>query len=391
MNNRNNGSMQRGRGIVIGILACLLILSLAPACRKRAKEGPPPPPAVTVAEPAQRRIMDYLDLTGSTQAIRTVQLQARVAGFLEKVLFQDGQFVKKDQLLFVIQQNTYQANLQQAEGAILQLDAQLKYAESQLARYSRLLSERGASQSDVDNWRYQRDSAAAGLVTARAKRDLAVLDLGYTEVRAPFDGRIDRRLKDPGNLVGSGENTVLVSINQVDPIYVYFNISDQDLSRLIAESRWVPGRLPAKVWPMYLGFHAEESYPHKGYLDFASISLTPTTGTLLLRGIFRNQDGKIAPGLYGRVRVPVKEREALLVPDEAIGHDQQGPYVLAVNGKNTVVRIGVKTGALVDNCRVIEQGLSGKERIVVKGTQKAIPGRPVTPERSVLPGKKAAS
>ena len=159
---------------------------------------------MTVAQPVQQAVTDYLDLTGNTQAIYTVQLVARVAGYLEKVLFQDGQRVKKGQPLFVIQQNTYEDNLRQAEAAVLQYRAQLQWTESQLSRYSNLIQHNAAAQSDVDNWRFQRDTAVANLRAAEAQRDLAKLNLDYTLVTAPFDGRMDRRLVDPGNLVGSG-------------------------------------------------------------------------------------------------------------------------------------------------------------------------------------------
>ncbi len=370
-------------GITVWGLYPLLLLSLA-ACGEKAKPTPPPPPTVTIAQPLRRPVTDYLELTGNTQAFKTVQLRARVAGYLEKVLFQDGQLIKEGQLLFLIQQNTYQENLRQAEAAIELQKTQMDYAEKELARYSNLLQQKAAAQTDVDNWRYQRDSARANLLAAQAKRDLARLDLGYTEVRAPFDGRIDRRLQDPGNLVGSGESTVLAEVNQIDPLYVYFNISDADLARLIGEAHWRPGQAREIQWPVLVGLLGEKDYPHRGRLDFASISLAPTTGTLLLRGIFPNPDGKMLPGLYARVRVPVKEGPSLLVPQEAIGYDQSGTYVLVVDEKNTVRRAGIRTGTLVDHLRVVEEGLKGQEWVVVKGVQKAVPGRTVTLEKADL-------
>jgi RND family efflux transporter MFP subunit len=360
------------------------ILILLLACEQKPTQAPPPPPAVAVAQPVRRPVTDYLELTGNTQAVMTVQLIARVAGYLEKVFFQDGQMVKKGQPLFLIQQDTYQDALRQAEGQILLQKAQLEYAEKQLVRFSNLFEQKATPQENVDNWIYQRDSAQANLKVAEAARDLARLNLDYTEVTAPFDGRIDRRLQDPGNLVGSGGNTVLAQMNQIDPIYVYFNISDADLARLMGEARWIPGAARAKPWPVYVGLLNETEYPHEGLLDFVSISLSPTTGTLLLRGIVPNPDGKILPGLYARVRVPIKEGPALLVPQETIGYDQRGSYVLAVNEENVVQRISVRTGTLVNHLRVVEEGLTEKDWVVIKGVQKATPGRRVTPEKQDL-------
>jgi RND family efflux transporter MFP subunit len=358
---------------------CLIIAVYVVACKKK-PPPPPPPPTVSVAQPVLRTVTDYLELTGNTQAVKTVQLVARVSGYLEKVLFQDGQVVKKGQILFLIQQNTYQDTLRQNEAQILLQKAQLDYAEKQLIRYSNLLEQKAASQENVDNWRYQLESAQANLQAAEAARDLSRLNLTYTEITAPFDGRIDRRLQDPGNLVGSGQNTVLAEVNQIDPIYVYFTINDLDLARLMKSARGIPGQDSSKKWPVSVGLVNEEDHPHPGHLDFAAISLTPNTGTLLMRGIFPNPAGKVLPGLYARVRIPVEKKTALLVPEVAIGSDQQGSYVLTVNEKNSVERRSIKTGAHVDNLRIIEEGLRGKERVIVKGLLRAIPGRQVTPE-----------
>ncbi len=368
-------------GRVAAWITVSLLLALQGGCKEQPKPQPPPPPKVTVAQPVRQAVTDSLDLTGNTQAIYTVQLVARVAGYLEKVLFQDGQRVKKGQPLFVIQQNTYEDNLRQAEATISQYRAQLQYAESQLTRYSKLIQEDAAAQSDVDNWRFQRDNAAANLRAAEAQRDLAKLNLNYTLVTAPFDGRMDRRLVDPGNLVGSGSSTVLAQINQIDPIYVYFNISDLDLARLLKITHGMPGPTDGRKWPVHAGLPSEEGYPHQGYLDFAAINLTTTTGTLLMRGVLPNPDGKILPGLYSRVRVPLEQKTSLLVPEVAIGHDQQGAYLLVVNDKNLVERRNITPGPAVESQRVIENGLAGGEWVIVNGLLKAAPGRQVTPER----------
>lgn len=373
-------AVRRIGAIAAWSLASVLVLVQA-GCRETPPPTPPPPPKVTVAQPVRQTVTDYLDLTGNTQAVYTVQLVARVAGYLEQVLFQDGQRVKKGQPLFVIQQNTYEDNLRQAEATILQYRAQLQYAESQLTRFSNLIQHNAASQSDVDNWRFQRDSAMANLRSAEAQRDLAKLNLQYTQVTAPFDGRMDRRLVDPGNLVGSDGNTVLANINQIDPIYVYFNISDLDLARLLQATGGIPGPSAARKWPVHAGLPSEDGHPHQGHLDFAAISLTTTTGSLLMRGVLPNQDGKILPGLYTRVRVPLERKPMLLVPGVAIGHDQQGAYLLVVNDQNVVERRNVTTGPAVEARRAIASGLTGGEWVVVNGLLKAAPGRQVTPER----------
>jgi RND family efflux transporter MFP subunit len=289
--------------------------------------------------------------------------------------------VKKGQLLFLIQEDTYIDNLHQAEGQVLAQKAQLHYAQSQFTRYSELLPDKAAAQSDVDNWRFQRDLAEANLKAALANEELARLNLGYTRVTAPFDGRIDRRLQDPGNLVGSSAaNTNLAQIIQVDPIYVYFTVGDADLARLMKTTRGTPGNDVAAKWPVFVGLVSEEGYPHRGYIDFTATNVSTSTGTLQMRGVLSNPAGKIMPGLYARVRVPVETRVAMLVPATAVGNDQEGSYVLIVNAQNVVERRSVKTGPLEATKRVIEEGLAGNERIVVSALLKARPGSPVSPQ-----------
>jgi RND family efflux transporter MFP subunit len=357
-------------------------------CEEKNVYAPPPPPQVTVSQPIHQQVSDYLELSGNTQAFNTVQLVARVEGYLEKVLFHDGDRVKKGQPLFLIQQNTYQAKLKQAEAQVLQQKASLDHAQTELERFTDLVRQHAAAQTDVANWRFQRDNARAALAAAEASRDLAKLDLSYTQVSAPFDGRIDRRLKDPGNLVGAGEFTPLAQINQVDPIYVYFTISETDLLRVIKKTSIGPYEAERTEVPAFLALSGEKGYPHAGHLDFTAISVTPTTGTLLLRAIYPNADNTILPGLFARVRLLVvnSEKMALLVPETAIGYDQLGSYLLIVNGNNVVERQSVKLGIAAGDLRVIEEGLGDQDRVIINGLLHAIPGNKVNPVQQPLTG-----
>lgn len=344
---------------------------------------PPPPPKVTVAKPEVRSVPEYLEFTGNTAAIETVKLVARVEGYLEKLHFQDGQRVKKGDLLFTIQQTQYDAGVEQAQGKVEAAKSKLDYAEREFKRYSGLFAKNAAAATDVDNWRFQRDSAIAELDIAQASLINAKLNLSYTTVRAPFDGRMGRHLVDPGNLVGTGgENTQLAEINRIDPIYVYFTINERDLLRVREQNQaQVKTGDQPKGKPLSLGLVNEDGYPHKGGLDFTAISVDPGTGTLQVRGIFPNPNFELLPGLFARVRGQIGEtKDALVVPAEAVGFDQLGNYVLTVDDKNVVARKTVETGPLFDNGRVIRTGLSKDDRVIVNGLLRAIPGREVTPE-----------
>jgi RND family efflux transporter MFP subunit len=233
-------------------------------------------------------------------------LVARVEGYLEKVHFTDGAFVKKGQLLFTIQQEQYKAQLQQAESSVAAQKAALWHAKVEFARYSHLLTQDAATQTEVDQWHYKRDAAQADLLSAQAQVVIAQLNLGYTTITAPFDGRIGRHLVNPGNLVGTmGKQTALAEITRIDPIYVYFTINERDLLQIIQRAKVGPGEIEARtrVIPIYFGLSNEDGFPHAGRLDFASISVAPTTGTLQLRGIFPNPSRSILPGLFVRVRL----------------------------------------------------------------------------------------
>ncbi|HKD66399.1 MAG TPA: efflux RND transporter periplasmic adaptor subunit [Candidatus Binataceae bacterium] len=377
-----------GRRAALAIAVSLALAAGAGGCGSTPTEQAPPPPSVTVAHPIERNVADYLDFTGNTAAVDSVTLVARVEGYLEKIHFADGALVRKGQLLFTIQQDQYKAQLQQAEANVAAQKAALWHAKVEFARYSHLLTEDAATQTEVDQWHYKRDASAADLLAAEAQVVLAKLNLSYTTVTSPFDGRIGRHLVNPGNLVGTmGQQTPLAEVNQINPLYVYFTINERDLLRIIKRAKASPGQIEAhtRVIPVYLGLSNEEGFPHVGRLDFASISVAPTTGTLQLRGIFPNPELTILPGLFVRVRLKALQmREALLVPGDAINFDQQGEYVLVVNDKNMVVRNSIKTTFQVGDMMVIESGLKADDWVITEGLLQAIPGREVNPQRSKL-------
>lgn len=382
---------QRGSGL--GLMTLLLTLMLAGGCEEKNTFVAPPPPKVTVAKPERKTVTDYLELTGNTQAINTVKLVARVEGYLEGLHFQDGADVRKGDLLFSIQPDQYQAQLAQAKANVAAQQAALFNAETEFTRYSRLFDQKAAAATDVDNWRFQRDSSRAALANAQAQVDLANLNISYTRVTAPFNGRMGRHLVDVGNVVGAGgEETPLAEINQVDPIYIYFTINELDLLRIRERQKQAGGGdYRTRPVPLLAGLANEDGFPHEGRIDFAAISVDPNTGTLLLRGIFANPDRVLLPGLFVRLRLPVgRDRDAILVPQVALALDQIGRYVLVVDDKNVVERRGIKVGQMFGEMQVVSEGLTGDERVVVNGLLRAIPGREVTPETQTAPAKPAA-
>jgi membrane fusion protein, multidrug efflux system len=371
---------------IFGLAPVIVLFVLSGGCgQKENKFAPPPPPQVTVSRPLEKPVTDYLELTGNTQAVEQVELQARIEGFLTSIHFKDGDFVKKGDLLFIIEQQQYQAKVQEAEGRLATAEALLLRAQEEYDRQLYLFKENATAKSEVERWRAQRDAAQASVEEAKANLELAKINLGYTRVTAPFDGRMDRHLVDPGNLVGAGKPTPLGYLTRLDPMYAYFSVNERDLIRVMEERRREGKTMAQLTYPVYLGIAGEEGYPHEGRLDFASSTVDPNTGTLLLRGIFSNpRVGTAAPrllaGMFARIRIPVNVRDrALLVSERALGTDQGGRYLLVVNDQSVVEQRSVKVGALIEGMRVIEDGLKGDEWVVVDGLQRARPGAKITP------------
>ena len=370
---------------------CLTAVLTSFGCRSH-PVATEPVPEVTVAHPSVQNVTDYLTFTGNTAATDSVKLVARVEGYLRQQHFTDGTRVKKGDPLFTIQQEPYREQLQQAQAELAKQRAALWHGQTEFKRYGHLLQQGAATQTEVDHWRYEKEAAEAGVKAAEAQVSVAELNLSYTVVKAPFDGRLGRHLVDLGNVVGAGELTALAFIDRIDTLYVYFTVNEGDLLRVAGDRRH-QRTLPEQPVAISYALINEQGFPHTGRLDFASLTVEPTTGALQLRATIPNPQLNMLPGLFVRVRVPTAERRgAVVVPGAAVSFDQQGEYVLIVDDKNRVERRGVKTGAQVGEGLVIEEGLKPDDWVIVGGQLEAIPGREVKPNRADTPlGSASAS
>jgi RND family efflux transporter MFP subunit len=354
---------------------------------------PPPPPKVDVAPPIQKSITRYLDATGSTAPIKSVDLVARVQGFLQAINYQDGSFVKEGTTLFTIEPETYRLKVEQAQAAEAGAQASLKQAENDFKRQAELVQKQAVSQSTLDTSTSNRDNAQANLQQAQVNTRIAQVNYGYTNVSAPFDGVVTAHLVSIGELVGVASPTQLATIVALDPIYVNFNVNEQDVQRVRAEARRRGMTIEdLRQLPVEIGLQTETGYPHRGTLDYLSPLVNQSTGTLAVRGILKNPDRVLLPGYFVRVRVPFEQKEnALLVPDVALGSDQAGRYVLVVNAENVVEQRKVRIGPLEGDLRVIESGLKADDKVVVAGLLRAVPGQKVDPQlRNIEPANTAA-
>jgi RND family efflux transporter MFP subunit len=375
----------RDKGGVFRAKTCIpfaaLSLVLLTGCEQNSFV-PPPPPKVDVALPVRRSITRYLEATGNSAPIKTVDLVARVQGFLQSIDYQDGTFVKEGARLFTIEPETYKLKLEQAQAAEAGVQASLKQSEADFKRQSDLVARQAVSQATLDTSTAARDNAQANLQQAQVNTKIAEVNYGYTSVTAPFDGIVSAHLVSVGELVGAASPTQLATIVAFDPIYVNFNVNEQDVLRIRAEAaRKGLTASDLKQVPIEVGLQTESGYPHKGKLDYASPTINQSTGTLAVRGVLPNADRVLLPGYFVRVRVPFGEpSNALLVPDAALGSDQSGRYLLVVTRENTVEQRKVQTGPPDGDLRVIESGLKGDDRVVIAGLLRAIPGQKVDPQ-----------
>src|SRR3984893_5971593 len=347
-----------------------------------------PSPTVPVVRPRTQSVSSFVDVTGNAASVNAVKLIARVEGYLEQLHYQDGQFVKKGDLLFTIQQDQYKDQLQQSQAQLLAAQASLSYARTEVVRYASLLKKDAASQVEVDKWVYQRASAEAQLLGAQAQVALAKLNLGYTEVRAPFDGIVGKHLIDPGNVVGGGgQQTALAEMTQLESIYVVPILSEQDVLKVranLGQHRVTLADLH-KV-PVDVGLSDETGFPHQGTIEYVAPGLDPATGILLVRGLLAHPDYTLLPGFFVKMRLPMGrvDRNALLVPDRALQEDQGGRYLLIVNKYDVVEQRYVQLGQLDGALRVITSGLKPDDRVVVGDLWRASPGTKMTPQLTTI-------
>jgi RND family efflux transporter MFP subunit len=359
-----------------------LVLVLLAGCEQNTFV-PPPPPKVDVALPVQRTITRYLEATGNTAPIKSVDLVARVQGFLQSIDYKDGDLVKEGTALFTIEPETYKLKLEQAQAAEAGAQASVKQAEADYKRQADLVARQAVSQATLDTSTSNRDNAQANLLQAQVNTRIAEVNYGYTKVTAPFDGIVSAHLISVGELVGAASPpTQLATIVALDPIYVNFNVNERDVLQIREDARR-RGLTAAdlKSLPIEVGLQTETGFPHQGKLDYAAPTINQSTGTLAVRGVVPNPDRVLLPGYFVRIRVPFdKQANAVLVPDTALGSDQGGRYVLVVTGENVVEQRKVETGPLEGDLRVIESGLKGEDRVVTAGLLRAVPGQKVDPQ-----------
>jgi RND family efflux transporter MFP subunit len=374
-----------------GVYTLVLVpFSSLAGCAQRLSEAPPPPVPVTVSRPIQREVSDYVDFTGRTAAVDSVEVRAHVWGYLDRVNFKEGALVKEGDVLFELDPRPYQALLSQAKGKVAQDEAQLTFDEPEYQRSLKLARTGAVSRSEVD-----RISAARSVDIANIAADTAVvasrqLDLEYTRVTAPIRGRVSRYVVTVGNLVQAGDQsggTLLTTIVSIDPMYAYFDVDEHIALRVRQLAREGKGDSPRDGgFPVSLGLANEEGYPHRGTINFVDNQVNPKTGTIRVRGVFPNKEQVLLPGLFARVRAPIgRPHKALLVDERAFDTDQDQKILYVLNDKNEVLSRPVHLGALHNGPREITNGLKLGERVIINGLQQVRPGATVEPKLVEMP------
>jgi RND family efflux transporter MFP subunit len=376
----------------INQLAASSLLALTAAiiagCGKSGSGAPPPPPEVSVAPVLEKRVKDWDEFTGRLQAIETVEIRPRVSGYIDKVAFTEGSLVKRGALLFVIDPRPYQAEYDRAAADVKRFKTALELGRIELVRVQRLKDSGAVSQEELDERKSTVAQAEANVAGSQAALEAAALNLGFTRVTSPVDGRVSRAEITRGNLVTGGTNggTLLTSVVSIDPIYLYFDADEQSYLRYVQMAHSVRGPSSGTAGnPVQVGLANEDGFPHAGTVDFVDNQLNPQTGTIRARAVLQNKDGQFTPGLFARVQLLGSgEYSAILIDDRAVNTDQSQKYVLLLGANNQVEYRKVKLGRVIDGLRVVREGLKAGDVIVVNGAQRVHPGVTVTPQRVAM-------
>jgi len=361
----------------------VVVVGLFCGCGGQPEVVAPPPPEVTVSTPTQRDVTIVHEFIGTTQARESVEIRARVQGYLDRMSFEPSSFVRKGELLFVIEPGPYEALRDRAAAGLKAAEAGLRRAESDLERLEQAVRTNAVSQQEVTRARAERDQASAAMLEAEAALTNAQIQLDYTTVESPIDGLVSRNLVDLGNLVGAGEATLLTTVRRIDPLFAYFEVSERFMANVLEQrgGHGDPGTqddIPATLVLKETGLKIE------GRVDAVDNTVDPATGTIQLRAVFPNSDAKVFPGFFVHVQLPGELLEnAVLVEETALGTDLGGRFVMVVGNDNVVERRYIEPGPLQeDMTRVVLEGLEPGERYITVGLQRARPGMPVTPKEA---------
>ena len=387
--------MIRERSCSVAPILCAvgLLVACSAGCEKTnaaAEKKAASPVKVEIATPTEKEITDFRDFTGRLEAVESVEIRARVFGYLTKIAFDPsielGAEVKVGDVLFKIDERPYQNALASAKAQLAQAEAKLKTSTAELDRTLELLKKNAATQSDVDRDTGSKLLSAAAIDSGKAAVDQAELDLEFTEIKAPINGRISRSIPSVGDLINPTAGT-LTSIVSVDPIHLYFDMDEstlQSLQKLVRDGK-LKGPMEGEI-PLLMGLTTDDGYPHRGKLDFIENKVDPNTGTIRVRGVFANPKPErgprpLTPGSFARVRLPLGEpHKAVLISERAIGRNLDQSFVYVVDAENKVVYRPVTLGSLQEGMRVIADGLTAGERIVTNGLQRVRTGSTVEPQ-----------
>jgi multidrug efflux system membrane fusion protein len=370
---------------VLALAASLLVAAVMSACSSQAEPGAgmPPPPEVSVAQVLSKQVSEWDDFTGRVTAIETVDLRPRVSGYVERVAYQEGQEVKKGDLLFVIDQRRYKAQLDQAQADLERARAEARLAQTQDTRAQTLVEAKAISREEFETRRAATTQGNAAVRAAEAAVANAQLDLQFTQVRSPITGRAGRAVVTEGNLA-QADTTLLTTVVSQDPVFVYFEADEQSFLRYQALAR--DGKRASSQNPVRVGLANEQGYPHEGTVDFTDNQVDAATGTIRARAVLHNPDRIFTPGLFARVQLEGSTSvKAMLIDEKAVLTDQDRKYVYVLGPKNAATRKDVQLGRMVDGLRVVDSGLAPTDKVIVHGVQKVFfPGMPVSPKQIAM-------